>query len=366
MALFEISSESLAALPATSFDAEGIYERSDLQRHLKSNIGVLASDLMVISEEYGDWEDSNRRVDLLCIDAEANIVVVEIKRTHDGGHMDLQAIRYAAMLSAMTFRQMVDAHEVFLRKNRLDAERAEAEILRFLNWEAPNDELFALEVRIVLAAADFSKEIMTSVMWLNDQSLNIRCIRMKPYKLPGGPVLLDVQQIIPLPEAADFQTRIRAKEQAKREHRVERHEIRFDFWSALLEHANTRTALFAGKPATHAGGFGVSPGRAGLKIGFITRGNDSQAEFEIDFRDGQKCEQMYLHFERNAGEINAAFDGALIWDQSQGRRACYIRSGVEGGWKSPKEDWPRIHQELVAKVIRLNEALKPHVKSMPA
>ena len=34
---------------------------------------------------------------LLCIDREANLVVVELKRTEDGGHMDLQAIRYAAM-----------------------------------------------------------------------------------------------------------------------------------------------------------------------------------------------------------------------------------------------------------------------------
>ena len=40
---------------------------------------------MVIGEEFGDWEDSKRRIDLLCLDKQANLVVVEIKRTEDGG-----------------------------------------------------------------------------------------------------------------------------------------------------------------------------------------------------------------------------------------------------------------------------------------
>lgn len=32
-----------------------------------------------------------------------DLVVFELKRTADGGHVDLQAIRYAAMVSAMSF-----------------------------------------------------------------------------------------------------------------------------------------------------------------------------------------------------------------------------------------------------------------------
>jgi hypothetical protein len=54
---------------------------------------------------------------------EANLVVIEIKRTDDGGHMDLQAIRYAAMVSSLTFEDAVEAHRRFLdrRKTRGDA-----------------------------------------------------------------------------------------------------------------------------------------------------------------------------------------------------------------------------------------------------
>jgi RecB family endonuclease NucS len=87
----------------TNFGIEGIMERKDIQRLLSEQISVLDESLMVIAEEFGDWLDSSRRIDLLCIDSDANLVVVELKRTEDGGLMELQALRYAAMVSAMTF-----------------------------------------------------------------------------------------------------------------------------------------------------------------------------------------------------------------------------------------------------------------------
>jgi hypothetical protein len=73
----------------------------------------------VISEEFGNWTDSRRRIDLLGIDKEANLVVIEIKRTEDGGHLELQAIRYAAMVSAMTFDNVVSTFETYVTHNNL-------------------------------------------------------------------------------------------------------------------------------------------------------------------------------------------------------------------------------------------------------
>jgi len=58
--------------------------------------------------------------------------------------------------------------------------------------------------------------------------------------LADGRVLLDVQQLIPLPETARFQTRIGVKRQAERRERTERYDQRIEFWSALLPYAATR------------------------------------------------------------------------------------------------------------------------------
>jgi Endonuclease NucS len=111
--------EAFVPLSETQFSTENVLERKDLQRLLRTHIGLIDPDLMVISEEFSQWVDSSRSIDLLCLDKDANLVVVELKRTQDGGHMELQAIRYAAMISRITFPQMVEAHKYYLARLRL-------------------------------------------------------------------------------------------------------------------------------------------------------------------------------------------------------------------------------------------------------
>ena len=81
MPLFEIRNDTLAALTATTFSKEGIKERQHLQRMLRDQIDVIGDGLLVIAEEFGNWEDSQRRIDLLAVDRQANLFVIELKRT---------------------------------------------------------------------------------------------------------------------------------------------------------------------------------------------------------------------------------------------------------------------------------------------
>lgn len=227
MALYEIKSGGIVSVTPTSFGLEHVRERGDLQRVLRTNIKVVCPDTMVLAEEFCDWDDSRRRIDLLALDKNANLVIVELKRSEDGGHMDLQAIRYAAMVSTMTFDQAVAAHSGYLTALGR-AEDARAAVLDFLGWADANEEVFGQEVRIVLVSAEFSKELTTTVLWLNECSLDIRCVRMKPYNLDGR-VLVDVQQIIPLPEATEYTVRVAKKDQQQKAARdAQRDYTKFD------------------------------------------------------------------------------------------------------------------------------------------
>lgn len=210
MAIYELKADQITEVKSTTFWSEGIKERSDLQRLLRDHIEIVAPGTMVITEEFGEWEDSKRRIDLLVLDKTSDLVIVELKRTDDGGHMELQAIRYAAMVSAMTFEHVIAAHSVYLKKRGIEKD-ARKSILTFLGWSEPGESTFAQSVRIVLVAADFSKELTTTVLWLNAHDLDIRCVRAKPYSLDGTRVLLDVQQTIPLPEAVDYQVQLKNK-----------------------------------------------------------------------------------------------------------------------------------------------------------
>ena len=179
MPLYEVTNDNLAKILQATFEQVGLRERADLQRLLKKQIDVILPYTLVIAEEFGEWEESKRRIDLLALDKDANLVVIELKRTEDGGHMDLQAIRYAAMVSTMTFERVVDIYQRYLGGNS----DARADILDFLDWEEPDEDSFAQDVKIVLVSANFSKELTTAVMWLNKRDLDIRCIRLMPYAL---------------------------------------------------------------------------------------------------------------------------------------------------------------------------------------
>ena len=214
---FNTTDNDLIKIDKTSFQIENILERKNLQDALKKQIEIIAPDCLVISEEFSEWSGSKRRIDLLAIDKEANLVVIELKRDETGEHMELQAIRYASMVSTLTFHKTIKIYQKYLEKQNIDKD-AEESLLSFLEWEENKADEFALDVKIILVSSDFSKELTTSVIWLNERNIDIKCVRLVPYKF-NNEILIDVQQIIPLPEAENYQIQIKQQTSQRREAR---------------------------------------------------------------------------------------------------------------------------------------------------
>ena len=364
MPLYEMTSDAFRPIDQTSFTEQKVRERADLQRLLRVQIEVLGDDLYVLSEEFGDWEDSRRRIDLLAIDQEANLVVIELKRTNDGGHMELQAVRYASMVSAMTFERAAQIHGAFLTQMGEPSEDAEARILSFLNWEEPDEENFAPDVRILLVSEDFGKELTTAVLWLRDRDIDIRCVRLRPYQ-DGETRLVDVQQIIPLPEAHDYQVQLREKEQVGRKKRAERYDVRLKFWTGLVALARTRGTRHANrKPGSH-NFLGVSAGISGLGFNYSIVQECGIVELYIDRGEAEENKRIFDLLHARQEEIEKTFGGTLSWERLDTKRACRIKHVIErGGYRSPEQDWPAIQTEMVETMIRLETALQPALDSL--
>ncbi|MCY7345543.1 MAG: hypothetical protein LH614_04915 [Pyrinomonadaceae bacterium] len=217
MAIYHFENNLLTEVQKTNFLVEGIRERQHLQSALKKQIEIIAPNCLVIAEEFSEWSESQRRIDLLAIDKQANIVAIELKRNETGEFMELQTIRYASMVSTLTFQKATEIFQKYLDSND-DGEDAETKLLEFLGWEEAKAEDFASDVRIILVSSNFSKELTTSVMWLNERDLDIRCVRLIPYKFENQ-IFVDVQQIIPLPEAESYQIKIKQQSEERREAR---------------------------------------------------------------------------------------------------------------------------------------------------
>lgn len=365
MPLYKMNADNFEAISETSFSDLKLKERDDLQRLLRSQIDVLGDDLYVLSEEFGDWEESKRRIDLLAIDRQANLVVIELKRTNDGGHMELQAIRYAAMVSTLTFEKAVQIHRDFLVSQNKPAEDAKDLILEFLNWNDPEEENFADDVRIILVAQDFGKELTSAVLWVRDRDINIQCIRLCPYN-DGGNKLIDVQIIIPLPEVAEYQIKLKEKEKVGRKVNIERHNLRLLFWEGLVSIAKQKNTKHGSiKPGVYSW-IGASSGIRGLNFNFGIGQDYAISELYIDRRNSEENKRIFAHFDSVKIQIEKAFGDQISWERLDSKRASRIKwVGQRGGYRNPESEWPEIQNEMVDKMIRLEIALKPYLDSLP-
>ncbi len=366
MPIYELQSDRIVQLKETGFRDAGLSERYDLQRLLREQIEVIASDVLIIAEEFGEWEESKRRIDLLGVDRDGNLVVFELKRTEDGGFMDLQAIRYAAMVSTMTFERAIQVYEESLRKLGSDKD-ATSELLDFLGWDEADEDHFAQAVRLVLVSADFSKELTTSVLWLNAQGLDVRCVRLKPYQ-DGNRTLVDVQQVIPLPEAMDYTVQIRAKSELQRldrEDRGDKRRLCKDFWAGLLAASNRRTQLFANRTPSADHWLGTGLGVSGLHVNYVILEHVSRIELVMARPDMEWNKKVYDLLAAKRRSVEEAYGPGLDWRRRDGQKQSMVQVTLAtGGYRDPEETWPETQEAMVDAMVRFEAALRPHVEHL--
>ena len=363
MAIYEVTDDRLRELDGTTFGAAGLRERDDLQRLLRDQIEVLDDGLLVVAEEFGEWEDSRRRVDLLAVDRDANLVVIELKRTEDGGHMELQALRYAAMLRTMTFDQLAGYFAAHLARTHQEGD-ARSLLVEHFGWESEDDGELSAGVRVVLASADFGKELTTTVLWLIERGIDVRCIRLKPYA-DGGRTLIDVRQVIPLPEASEFQVQLRVKEQQvdKVEAKTDR---RQEFLAALLAHAATRTELH--RNITAGAGYRYVQTSAGLPkaaLSYGMRRDRMLVTLVFDSTDRNGNRRRFDHLRKQREAVEADFGGPLNWERRDGAdggktgKQCYVTCQVgPPGYPPDTEDRAGLIGQAVDAMIRLDAAVR--------
>lgn len=144
------------------------------------------------------------RLDILGLDSDGHPVVVELKRDKAPDTVDMQALKYAALVSRFTLSHLAAAHADYVRKRDPDHPVSDEQALALLTEQSTVDEQTLRAPRIILMAASFPRTVTATVVYLN-QSLNldIRLLAFKAYRT-GGQVLVTISQLYPPLEVADF------------------------------------------------------------------------------------------------------------------------------------------------------------------
>jgi len=197
-----------------------IWERKHIEEWVRENPEILGEDLLVLTIEFDRFVNSDDRLDLLALDRKGNLVVVELKRDPAAGYADLQAIRYAAMVSSMTIDKLVPYYKRYRNKyyeeglsteEQLSAIEAKNQIMEFIDSE--EFEEISSKPRIILCSKGFSPEITTTVLWLRTEfKIDISCVTITPYRV-GEKIIIVPKILLPLEEAKQYLIAIKEKEE---------------------------------------------------------------------------------------------------------------------------------------------------------
>jgi len=215
--IFSISSklDKARKITESSFTGLNIWERQHIEEWIRTNPEMLGEDLLVVSIEFDRFSNSSDRLDVLALDRSGNLVVIELKRDSAAGYADLQAIRYAAMVSSMTVEVLIPYYIAYRKKyyeETLSEGEAQDQIVEFVESDSFSE--LSNKPRIILCSEGFSQEITATVLWLRESDIDISCVKITPYKVDEK-VIIVPKVVIPLEEAKQYLIDIKRKEEVK-------------------------------------------------------------------------------------------------------------------------------------------------------
>jgi len=140
-----------------------------------------------------------------------------------------------------------------------------------------------------------------------------------------------------------------------------------EFWMQLLAAAQHRTTLHTEATPSTRGWVSTNAGRRGLWYSYAIRRHSGQIELYIDRgRDSEgESKRIFDTLAEHRSDIEAAFGDSLEWQRLDNRRACRIGKRIALGGYRDHGKWPEIQDEMIGAMVRLEQALRPHIARLP-
>ena len=354
----DLSENRLVRLQERRFADLNLRERDHLQEWLVRTPDVLGEELLIVQKEFDGFADTRERLDLLALDKEGRLVVVENKLDDSGRDVVWQALKYVAYCSSLKKAEIVEIFQNYLNRWS-DGADAVANLCDFLDVEELDDVVLnaGSEQRLVLIAANFRKEVTATVLWLLGHGVRAQCFRVVPYGF-GEELFIDLQQIIPTPEAADYMIGMAAKDsetQSVEGARKRSERVRHAFWTKALEELRARNvSRFENISPSSDHWLSCATGVSGCVYNLIFLKNEARVELSLQRPVTEENKWMFDRLEEEKQEVERRFDDQLRWQRLEERKSSKISySHPFDGFDA--ENWSEMIGWLRRHIVKLDE-----------
>ena len=371
MQMYRINKQDniIQKLKERKFSDLGFRERDHLQEWLAHYPEALGETLLIIQKEFDGFDGTNERLDLLALDKNGNLVVIENKLDDTGKDVTWQALKYVSYCSTLTKTQIVDIYQKYLDKYEDDGDAREM-IVDFLEEEDFDSIVLnkGTSQRMMFVANNYRNEVTSTVLWLLEQQIQIQCFRATPYSM-GDELFLQVEQIIPTPEAKEYMIGINAKEKESKNSESElknRHHIRLDFWKQLLEAAkDSNSDLFNNISPSKNHWLSAGSGVRGVPYTFVFLKNAGAIEVYMGRNSTEENKFIFDELYKQKETLEANFGDTLEWERLDDKKASRIK------YEKPfdgynKESWNEMIPFMVESMNKLESVFKDPLANLNA
>ena len=360
--MFKIDRETndIQHLKSESFSSLGFKERAHLQEWIAKTPTCLGEDLPVIQKEFAGFSDTQERLDLLAIDKFGCLVIIENKLDDTGKDVTWQALKYASYCSSLSNDNIAKIFQDFLII-RGRTEKSEDLISEFIGVDDFQEVVLnkGFSQRVILVAANFRKEVTSTVMWLMNYKMKIQCFKATPYSR-GDDLFLSMEQIIPAQDTEEFLIGLADKalsEARNSANEKNRHKVRRAFWSTLIPVMQEKSSLYNNISPGISGWIGAGSGMRSVSYNFAVSKSYGRAEIYINRGDREENNWTFDKLFAQKDEIESVYGGQLVWERMDNSRACRIKAETEGNVYD-EEFWPEMIEFMTDAMVRVEAAFR--------
>ena len=360
MFLIDKQNKKAISLEKKSFTDLKLTERHDLQEWIVDNPGILGENLLIIQKEFDGFLDTKERLDLLALDESGKIVVIENKLDDSGKDVVWQALKYVSYCATLKKSEICDIYQRYLGSEGVATELI-SEFYNAQDYESIRLNPADSDQRIILVAANFRKEVTSTVLWLLNHGIDITCIKVTPYK-DDAKLYLDAEQILPIRDIGDYQIRLSAKKQeetssAKEE--ASRHKFRNRFWEMALPILREKTGIYSNVSPSSDNWVQCASGYSGIVYCSVIRMDGVRAEMLMNSSNKDWNEKVYYNLLKNKQEVESTFGAPLVWQELPDKKACRICVLYNEHGLLDEEHWYEMIGFLADSTANLLKSFKP-------
>ncbi|UWR10918.1 DUF4268 domain-containing protein [Sulfitobacter mediterraneus] len=355
----DLNQNRLSRLSQKRFADLNLRERDHLQEWLANQPDALGEELLIIQKEFDGFDETRERLDLLALDKDGNLVVIENKLDDSGRDVTWQALKYTAYVSGLTKTQIVDIYQQYLDRYA-GGGNAAVRICEFMEVEELEETVLnpGNDQRMIFIAANFRREVTATVLWLLSRGIRAQCFKVTPFTF-GEELMVDIQQIIPTPEAADFMIGMSSKEneeKAVQNTQKKRHKLRLDFWEATLDQfrddgIDLYRNINPGKDHWLSAGSGMRS----VPYQMIFGRDEARVELSLQRSETAENKWVFDQLFVSKDQIETAFGAELDWRRMNDKKASRIvYSEPFDGFD--RDAWPEMINWLSAHIQKLEKA----------